>query len=192
MKTHRLSLLAAAAAALTLAGCGGGDDADGDAAAAGGAAPAGAQGSAASDLPPAGSPAEETMNLFVGHMREAEFDLALLLVDPSSEGYAGIAKIVEIIETSGDKTDDTGITLGPFMKLMFSKPWESVEYRVISEEPERVRFDVTFPNETPSAMDVALIDGEWLLVAPEGIAKFGDIRDQLPQDMRQGAPTPAP
>ncbi len=195
MNICRLATLAIAAASLALTGCGGGEGSDegaSDAKAQGAAQAAPAQKTAPNEaaLPEPGSPAEETMAMFVDNMRQGEFELALLLIDPSSEGYVEIEKTAELMRTSADRTDESGITLGPIMKLMFSRPWKSVTYRVITEEPDRVRFDVTFPNESPSAIDVAKVDGEWLVIAPRGIAKYADISDQLPENMKPGAPKP--
>ena len=175
-----LTALLAGAIALA-AGCDGSAGDEGDQAADGGAV-AGGDGAAQADAPapePEGFCAahgdvatpEGAICYFVDCLTNARYADATAVTDPTSPGFAELGQAIEIMRNLEEKAEE-GVEDAGQMRMLFERTftrgWVGSEVEPVEIGEDRARFTVAQPTRQ-LILDLNLVDGQWLVLAPEQI-----------------------
>ena len=120
------------------------------------------------DGDPRRATAEGTLLMFIDTMRAADYESALQLLDPSSDGYAQVQDGLSAMISAADK-QDSGVSLADLYRTLFTKAWNNAKPQKVGEQDGPFQYVVNFESADPVTLDIRNATGEWLIIAPANI-----------------------
>jgi len=130
--------------------------------------------------------AQGTLEMFVVTMREGDYETALELIDPSSDGYIQIQEAFNAMLSASDKRDGE-VNLADLYKALFTQAWKHAELEPVGEQEGHVKYTIKFQKADPVSVDVRNSTGSWLIIAPANIFVMEQV-EEAPPPADQAAP----
>lgn len=140
---------------------------------------------------PSAATAQGAVDLFLAAMRAGDLDSAVSTLDPASEGFDELNKLVTVLRDNPklppDAVEMVKTTLKMGYKDMTSEP--------VIESGDRARVILKPKDREPITVEMNKVDNAWKLIAPKTIMQFNVAGAPKPAETPAApapAPTPAP